>query len=160
MGLVVPWHDLSAILGQFSSQENIYSTVWAIVELTLAPHNREFAANIELLRKSKEDCQADAKLRTSTRLDDDFFDQHIADLEQGSFDSESGDHGQDFQIQSENFTAESLIAPYHTARRQAWGRELAIIAHRIPALLQGPAQAQKYATRQSAPTCLFHPFCP
>ena len=135
LGLFVPWLDLSAILGQFSTQENIYSTVWAIMEPTLAPHNREFAANIELLRKSKEDCQADAKLRTSTRLDDDFFDRHIADLEQGSFDSENDDHGEDFQAQSEDFTAETLIAPYHTVR-QAWGQELTITAHRIPALLQ------------------------
>ena len=111
------------------------------MEPTLAPHNREFAANIELLRKSKEDCQTDAKLRTSTRLDDEFFDRHIADLEQGSFDSESDDHGEAFRVQSEKFTAENLIAAYHTVR-QAWGRELTITAHRIPALLQGTAQAR------------------
>jgi hypothetical protein len=141
LGLFVPWHDLSAILSQFTTPKNIYSTVWAIVEPTLSPHNREFAANIELLRKSKEDCQADAKLRTSARLYDDFFDRHIADLEQGSFDSESDEHDEDFQIQSENFTAETLIAAYHTVR-QSWSRDLTTTAHRIPALLQGTAQAR------------------
>jgi hypothetical protein len=123
----------------------MYCTVWVIVEPTLAPHNREFAANIELLRKSnrksKEDCQADAKRRTSTRLDDDFFDRHIADLDQEGCDSESDDHSEDFQVRTENFTAETLIAAYHTVR-QAWSRELTIAAHRIPALVQRTIQSR------------------
>ncbi|KAF5017178.1 hypothetical protein F66182_10922 [Fusarium sp. NRRL 66182] len=136
LGPFVPWHDLYAILSQFTTLKNIYSTVCAIVEPTLSPHNREFAANIELLRKSEEDCQADAKLRTSACLDDDFFDRHIVDLEPGSFDSETDEHDEDFQIQSENFTAETLTAAYHNVR-QSWTRELTITAHRIPALLQG-----------------------
>jgi hypothetical protein len=51
LSLFVPWHDLSAIMSQFTG--NIYSAGLAIVEPTLAPYNREFAANIELLRKSK-----------------------------------------------------------------------------------------------------------
>ncbi|KAJ5098843.1 hypothetical protein N7532_005844 [Penicillium argentinense] len=136
LGLFVPWHDLSAILSQFTSQENIYSIVWTIAQPTLAPHNREFAANIELLRKSKEDCQADAKLRAWTHLDDDFFDRQIVDLDQGSFDSDSDEHDDDFQAQSENFTAETLIAAYHTIR-QVWSRESTITAHRIPALARG-----------------------
>ena len=136
LGLFVPWHDLSAILTQFTTQENMYSTVWAIMEPTLAPHNREFAANIELLRKSKEDCQADARLRASANQDnDDFFDRHLANLDQGSFDSETDELDEDFQVQSENFTSETLIAAYHTIR-QVWNRELTITAHRIPALRQ------------------------
>ncbi|KAJ5091039.1 hypothetical protein N7532_009723 [Penicillium argentinense] len=114
----------------------MYSTVWAIIEPTLAPHNREFAANIELLRKSKEDCQADARLRASAHQEDDFFDRYTADLEQRSFNSESDEDDEDSQGQGESFTAETLIAAYHTVR-QAWSRELTITAHRIPALVRG-----------------------
>jgi hypothetical protein len=91
--------------------------VWAVIEPNLAPHNREFVANIKLLRKSKEDYQANAKLRTSTRLEDDFFDRHIANLERGSFDSKSDNECNNFQVQSKNFTVETLIAAYHTVRQ-------------------------------------------
>lgn len=141
LGLFVPWHDLSAILSQFPTTQNTYCRVWTVVEPTLAPHNREFAANIDLLRKSKEDCHTDAKLRRSAYKDDDFFDRHVADLDQGSCGSDNDDQNEISHSQNENFTAETLITAYHSIK-QAWDRESFITARKIPALLRETTQGR------------------
>lgn len=73
LGLFVSWQELSTLFSEHSDPSNTYYQIWESIKPTLAPHNQEFAANIELLRKSKEDCQADAKLRKSLHRDDDFF---------------------------------------------------------------------------------------
>jgi hypothetical protein len=63
IGLFVPWERLAGLFRQHARQTNIYSYVWTLLKPNLDPHNQQFAANIELLRKSKEDCQVDARLR-------------------------------------------------------------------------------------------------
>ncbi|OKP09501.1 hypothetical protein PENSUB_5150 [Penicillium subrubescens] len=63
--LFMPWEDLGPVLRRSRERGNNYSQIWATVEPTLSPHNQDFARNIDLLRKFKEDCQADAKLRES-----------------------------------------------------------------------------------------------
>lgn len=58
------WHYLSpGKIYVYSSVSTPHRLIWTVVEPTLAAHIRDFARNIKLLRKSKEDCRADAKLR-------------------------------------------------------------------------------------------------
>jgi hypothetical protein len=67
LGLFIPWQDLSSIFHQTpatATTHDILHSIWASVEPTLPAHIRTFAQNIELLRKSKSDCQADATLRS------------------------------------------------------------------------------------------------
>jgi hypothetical protein len=66
LGLFIPWERLPDLVQQPlpTATEHIpYHPVWSSVEPTLPPYIRTFAKNIELLRKSKEDCQADALLQ-------------------------------------------------------------------------------------------------
>ena len=63
LGLFVPWEKLPLLFLQPATQLNPYSRLWTAVEPTLLPHIWGFARNIELLRKSKEDCKLDAVLR-------------------------------------------------------------------------------------------------
>jgi hypothetical protein len=58
LGLFVPWNQLP-VLAQLHANgcgitRDAYANIWKIIEPTLSLHNRNFASNIELLRKSKE----------------------------------------------------------------------------------------------------------
>jgi hypothetical protein len=67
LGLFVPWGQLPALFQEHAdsvpTKRDACSRIWKTVEPTLVPYLRMFAANIELLRKSREDSYADAKLR-------------------------------------------------------------------------------------------------
>src|SRR5579871_781134 len=68
LGLFVPWDELPVLFQKHASAYDIKrdacSMIWEIVEPTLPPHIRNFAHNIELLRKSKEDVKLDTTLRS------------------------------------------------------------------------------------------------
>jgi hypothetical protein len=122
LGLFVPWDQLSNLFRPYCTKMDAYIQIWTAVEPTLAFHNRAFARNIELLRKSKEDCQADAKMWRSVNGAADSF--HDADEhELASFDSDSEETEEFFHLQDENFNAETLIAAYHSISK-AWYRDI------------------------------------
>ena len=77
LGLFVPWNQLPALsrlhTAQCGTTRDSYAKIWSIVEPTLSPHNRNFASNIELLQKSKEDSQIDAALRRAMNGSKDSF---------------------------------------------------------------------------------------
>jgi hypothetical protein len=73
LGLFVPWDQLVNLFRRYATQRDTCLQVWMAVEPTLPFHIQAFARNIELLRKSKEDCQADAKLWKSANGAGDSF---------------------------------------------------------------------------------------
>ncbi|OKP09974.1 hypothetical protein PENSUB_4620, partial [Penicillium subrubescens] len=81
LGLFVPWHHLTNLFRRYATKRDACIQVWAAVEPTLAFHNRGFARNIELLRKSKEDCQADAKMWNSANGAAESFRHDVDDFE-------------------------------------------------------------------------------
>lgn len=113
-----------------------------MVEPTLAPHNQDFASNIELLRKSKEDCTADVKLRESAnRAAHDSFDRDVDELEPVDFYFDAAEDTESFRLQDESFNAETLIAAYHSISK-AWQRETLVTGRRIPPLVRGTIRTQ------------------
>jgi len=82
LALFVSWENLCILFRRYATPGNACSQIWTVVEPTLAAHNRDFARNIELPRKSKEDCPADAKLREqSNQAVDDSFDRDVDELD-------------------------------------------------------------------------------
>lgn len=98
-----------------------------------SPHTRDFARNIDLLRKSKEDCQADAKLRESAAASSayDTDDHNIGESDPTDcyLDDEEGVGS--VHLQDETFKAETLIAAYDSIIRM-WQKELLATGRRIP----------------------------
>jgi hypothetical protein len=107
-----------------------------MVEPTLSPHNRTFAGNIELLRKSKEDCQAEAKLRQAPVHVESSFDRDIDEPEIDPFDSETEEALANLD---ERVSDETLIAAYDSIAK-AWAREMLVAGRRIPALTHTAAR--------------------
>jgi hypothetical protein len=139
LGLFVPWNQLPAIfrLHAAAGTRDAYAKIWSIVEPTLCPHNRNFASNIELLRKSKEDSQIDAALR---RAMDGSQNSLACDLDGGlpaDLDLFDGEEALDTLL--EDFSTEALIAAYHSVAR-SWYKESLIAGQRIPTLVSGVAQ--------------------
>jgi hypothetical protein len=125
LGLFVPWSRLLRLFVQYGAQRQAYSQIWASIEQTLTPYNRNFASNIELLRKSKEDCQADAKLRQSTnRSSNDYYDRDVDELESANL-YPDGEEENSFHLTHENFNAETLIAAYHSIDRM-WHEDILV----------------------------------
>ncbi|KAH6692767.1 hypothetical protein BKA61DRAFT_280774 [Leptodontidium sp. MPI-SDFR-AT-0119] len=112
--------------------------IWKIVEPTLSPHNRNFASNIELLRKSKEDCRIDAALRRAMNTFEETFDHNLdgevaTDLDFGV--------EEPLDTLNEDFSTETLIAAYHSVAL-SWQKESVVAAQRIPTLLAGTTYAR------------------
>ncbi|OKO94694.1 ATP-dependent DNA helicase pfh1 [Penicillium subrubescens] len=135
LGLFVPWTHLVNLFRRYATQRDTCIQVWTAVEPTLPFHIRAFARNIELLRKSKEDCQADAKLWKSANGAADSFHHDVDELEPATFGSDSDDAEGSFRLQDETFNAETLIAAYHSITK-AWHRESLVAGRRIPPLLR------------------------
>jgi hypothetical protein len=81
------------------------------VEPTLSPHNRNFASNIKLLQKSKEDSRIDAALcramnRSKGTIDHNLNNEVAADLD---FDVD-----EPLDTLNEDFSTKTLIAAYHS----------------------------------------------
>ena len=139
LGLFVPWEDLTPLVLRYATLFN--PSVWAAVEPTLPAHLRDFARNVELLRKSREDCQLDAKLRSTLNQVADDFDRDVDELDQTGFESDDeGDPSLTDHIADVN--VETLIAAYHSIRN-TWQQETLISAQRIPSLIRGSTLTQK-----------------
>ncbi|KAL2841291.1 hypothetical protein BJX68DRAFT_245611 [Aspergillus pseudodeflectus] len=156
LGLFVPWEKLSPLFIRHATQLNPCMQVWAIVEPTLAPHIRDFARNVELLRKSKEDCQADAKSRASANQHaSPLFDNDTEDLGLADISSDTEDHAQALCHQDEFFNAETLITAYHSISK-IWQRQTTIAARRIPSLLTGITPSRTSLFQNLRPLNIFH----
>jgi hypothetical protein len=149
LGLFVPWHHLTNLFRRYATKRDACIQVWAAVEPTLAFHNRGFARNIELLRKSKEDCQADAKMWKSANGAAESFRHDVDDFEP-SFGSDEEGGDEFFHLQDENFNAETLIAAYHSISK-AWHRETLLTGRRIPPLLRAITQSRSLALQNFQP---------
>ncbi|KAI7970124.1 hypothetical protein EIK77_000334 [Talaromyces pinophilus] len=149
LGLFVPWHHLTNLFRRHATQRDACIQVWAAVEPTLAFHNRGFARNIELLRKSKEDCRADAKMWKSANGAAESFGHDVGDFEPANINSdEEGD--EILHLQDENFDPETLIAAYHSISK-AWHRESLVTGRRIPPLLRAITQTRSSALQNLQP---------
>lgn len=156
LGLFVPWKHISPLFIRYATQINPCMQVWTTVEPTLAPHIRDYARNIELLRKSKEDCQADAKSRTSANHHaSHLFDNDVEDTALADIASDAEEHTQDFCHQNESFNAETLIAAYHSISK-IWQRQATIVARRIPSLLTGITPSRTSLFQNLRPLDIFH----
>ena len=117
---------------------------------TLSPHVRDFARNIELLRKSKEDCRIDAALREKANAQD-FFDQEVDDVDIANLDSDDDDSS------PEELTPESLIAAYHSIAN-SWHKELTISPECLPNLSSAISPAPVLQLQSFIPLDVFqHP---
>jgi len=136
LGLFVPWNHLKTLFQQhaaaYKTTRDAYAKIWKIVEPILSPHNRNFASNIELLRKSKEDSRIDAALRRAMNTSEDIFDHDLND--EVAADILDFDVEEPLDTLNEDFTTETLIAAYHTVA-MSWYKESLTAGQRIPALL-------------------------
>jgi Helitron helicase-like domain at N-terminus/PIF1-like helicase len=151
LGLFVPWDRLPLLFQQHAAtypvKRDACSQIWDIVEPTLAPHNRDFANNIEMLRKSKEDCQIDAALRRNDHSQD-FFDQEIDDVALANLEAD------DEALAYEGLSSESLVAAYHSIARSSY-RDFAAAAQHYPGLLADIHPAPVLRARSLLPLDIF-----
>ena len=106
------------------------------MEPTLPAHIRDLTKNVELLRKSKQDCQ---QLRSAVNQVADDFDRDVDELDQTVF--ESGDEGEPSFTDHVNINVETLIVAYHSIRN-TWHQETSVSAQRIPSLIGGTTLTQ------------------
>ncbi|KAJ5111789.1 hypothetical protein NUU61_001419 [Penicillium alfredii] len=134
LGLFVPWDHLPALFQEHAvavqPKRDACSQIWTIVEPTLTSYKRNFAGNIELLRKSKEDGEADAKLRQPPVRVDSLFDRDSNELDIRNLDSEADESLENL---AETVSAETLIAAYQSITK-CWDREVLATERRIPSL--------------------------
>lgn len=144
LGLFVPWGDLLSLVQRIPTQagypHSILHQVWTLVEPTLPTYCRTFAQNIDLLRKSKDDCQADAVFRKRTSQHTSMIDHELADPSYS--DSDSGNEAPyPLSTEPESLSSETLIAAlFSTSSR--WAQEvqdaqshiIALAANALPPL--------------------------
>ncbi|KAJ5742359.1 uncharacterized protein N7511_011545 [Penicillium nucicola] len=125
LGLFVPWCQLPALFQKHANavptKRDACSRIWKTVEPTLVSHLRTFAANVELLRKSREDSYADAKLRQAPIPVDSLFDRDIDELEIDNVDSDLDDS---FMNLDDSVSIETLIQSFRSFERVKWIRNL------------------------------------
>jgi len=155
LGLFVPWDQLPTLFRQHAADYGVKrdacANIWSIVEPTLSPHNRNFASNIELLRKSKEDIRIDAALRKTMKMSQDFFDHDIDDVDPAGLDLDTEEPPHSL---GESFSTESLIAAYHSIAT-SWRKESIITGQRIPTLLSGISRVQFLQSENLLPLDIF-----
>jgi hypothetical protein len=134
LGLFVPWNKLRERLLCGPPESNIMSHIWSSVKPTMVPYIQEFATNIELLRKSKDDCQIDARLRQSLNDRAELHDRHVDNIDLADHEQIDAPDCDDFMApEEERLTAETLIAAYNTVTK-TWGKDCFIAAKRAPVL--------------------------
>ncbi|KAH7120149.1 hypothetical protein B0J13DRAFT_166144 [Dactylonectria estremocensis] len=155
LGFFLPWDQLPALFQQHASEydtkRDACSRIWDIVEPTLSPHNRNFARNMELLRKSREDAMVDAALRNATAISQDDLDHNIDDMEIANSDLDA-EESQDSPRQE--FTNEALISAYHSIAT-SWRKELHAASQRIPFLSSKAHLIQCLQSRSLVPLDIF-----
>jgi hypothetical protein len=116
----------------YEAKKDAYTDIWSIVEPILSPHNRNFASNIELLRKSKEDIRIDTVLCKTIQISQDPFDSDIDNIEAINLDL---DTKKTLHSLDKSFSTESLIAAYYSITA-SWCKERITAGQRIHTLLQ------------------------
>jgi hypothetical protein len=142
LGLFVPWQELAPHFQCYATaaalKRDACAQVWSSVEPILQPHNQNFARNVELLRKSKEDCRADAELWKRSGRASDSFDRDIDELRLTDSDM---DDEEPLQGMDETFNPDTLIAAFHSIYK-LWCRETLASAKHIPVLRHGLTSTQ------------------
>lgn len=155
LGLFVPWGQLPALFQEHANavpiKRDACSRIWEVIEPTLTPHVRRFAPNIELLRKSREDSLADAKLQEAPVRVNGLIDRDINELEIDNFASDSDDS---FANLDESVNVETLIAAYHSIAK-CWDHETLLAGRRIPSLIHAPTHNQGQPLQNLLPLNLF-----
>lgn len=155
LGLFVPWGQLPALFQEHANavpiQRDACSRIWEIIEPALTPHFRRFAANIELLRKSREDSLADAKLQEAPVRVNGLIDRDINELEIGNFALDSDDSLANLD---ESVNVETLIAAYHSITK-LWDHETLLAGRRIPSLIHAPTHNRGQPLQNLLPLNLF-----
>lgn len=135
LGLFVPWERLVDFFSPSpftpEGSHDAYQHLWSRLEPTLPAYIRTYANNIELLRKSKEDCQLDAILQKQSTY-------HASATDEDLDDSQSplpGSGDEQHQPDVETFTTETLLAAFSFIRR-LWGEELQDAQRRVTILAQ------------------------
>jgi hypothetical protein len=135
LGLFIPWENLPSLLRQSTSTPensiNRYYRVWTAIEPSLPAYIRTFASNIELLLKSKEDCQVDALLRKQSADHTVPVDEDLRD-EDPYLESDDESSRPESNI-DETFSSETLLTAFSSISR-LWDRELRDAQQRITAL--------------------------
>ena len=138
LGLFVPWEELPVLFQQYASAYDIKrdacSMIWEIVQPTRPSHIRNFAQNVELLRKSKEDVKLDTVLRSRVPIDHDIdnidpFDDDCEDIENPP------------NLLHQEFSTETLISACYSIAK-SWHNESLTASQRIPSLLSKSNQIQ------------------
>ncbi|KAH9203041.1 hypothetical protein DL95DRAFT_399711, partial [Leptodontidium sp. 2 PMI_412] len=155
LGLFVPWNQLETLFRQhaagYKTTRDACAKIWKIVERTLSPHNRNFASNIELLRKSKEDYRIDAALRRAMNTFEDTFDHNLDDEIAANLDY---DVEEPLDTLNENFSTETLIAAYYSIA-MSWRKESLVAGQRILTLLAGTTQPLALQSENLLPLDIF-----
>jgi hypothetical protein len=135
-GLFVPWEKLASLLGESAlipePSTNRYYRVWIATEPSFPSYIRTFASNLEMLQKSKEDCQLDALLRKQSAHELSFaIDEDLSD-ENPYPESDNETSCPDSNI-NETFSTETLLTAFSSIS-QLWDRELRDAQQRNTAL--------------------------
>lgn len=157
LGFFLPWDQLPAMFQRHASEYNTKrdacSKVWSIVEPTLSPHNRNFAQNMELLRKSREDARIDAALRNEPTESQETLEDDVEFEDMEPTDPDIDTEGTANSLQPE-FTTESLIMAYHSVTT-SWHKEHFAESKRIPSLSSPTSLVKRLQSRNLLPLDVF-----
>lgn len=136
LGLFIPWQKLPLLFpraqSSASNMPNSLWCVWTTVEPTLPPYIRTFAENINLLRKSKDDCQADVSLR-SVAQDISLLDQELNEASYPESDPEN-EPMLGLQRNDDSIGKGTLLAAFLAIGR-GWSKDATEAQRRIPTLI-------------------------
>jgi hypothetical protein len=136
LGLFVPWENLPSAIRQIpttteTTHDNLHH-VWTTIAPTLPAYIRTFAQNVELLRKSKSDCQADAVFRKRSAEHTSPIDHDLANPPYPASDSDN-ETSHLPQDADDTFSKETLLAAYFSIS-QCWAHEAHDAQRRITCL--------------------------
>ena len=127
LGFFVPWEQLPTLFLTYDEPKRDASSVaWNHVEPTLSNHLKDFAKNMDLLHKSRDDVKVDAALRASEMAGID-----IDDEDPNAFASDSEE--EPLHLLSEDLSTANLISAVHSVTT-SWQRDAVTAAKRLPSL--------------------------
>src|SRR6266487_3765668 len=142
LGLFIPWDQLPVLFQQhaaeYETKRDACAKIWNIIEPTLSLYNYNFASNIQLLRKSKEEVQIDAALCKIINQSQNSINYNVDKIESAKWDLDNKE-AQESSL-DESLSSESLIAAYHSIAR-SWYKESLITGQGIPTLQYKSRQA-------------------
>jgi hypothetical protein len=132
--LFVPWNRLPSLFQLYAllykTKQDACTQIWNIVEPILSQYNQAFAKNIDLLQKSKEDCQVDTVLCKINNIFDNSFDYKVNFIQSTSLDLSNKESCTWINKEPD---AEILIAVYYSVAN-SWYSESLITRQYIPVL--------------------------